>query len=132
MLSRITWSLWREWTIVAPCVKASRACRNDTRDLHRACQPSLPQVQNYIGSGLFHRLDFSGIIRRSSFQSSNSAAHNKLTACGKFHPAGFYSDSQNCHRYALADIHLDRYRNDGDAFLQHIGAIGETWLKSLN
>lgn len=33
---------------------------------------------------------------------------------------------QKWHRYALATIHIGRYRNDLDALLQHIVAIDET------
>ncbi|GBM05230.1 hypothetical protein AVEN_181618-1 [Araneus ventricosus] len=34
--------------------------------------------------------------------------------------------------YALADVHLDRYQNEGDAFLQRIVAIDETWERVYN
>lgn len=35
------------------------------------------------------------------------------------------TDVQKWYRYELASIHLDRYRNDGNVFLQRIIAIVE-------
>ncbi|XP_035212257.1 histone-lysine N-methyltransferase SETMAR-like [Stegodyphus dumicola] len=40
------------------------------------------------------------------------------------------TEVQKWHRYALAGTQLERYRNEGDAFLQRIVAIDETWPRA--
>jgi hypothetical protein len=40
------------------------------------------------------------------------------------------TEAQKWHRHAVAGLHLERYHNEGDAFLQRIVAIGETWARA--
>jgi hypothetical protein len=40
------------------------------------------------------------------------------------------TEAQKWHRYAVAGLHLERYHNEGDTFLQRIVAIDETWTRA--
>jgi hypothetical protein len=40
------------------------------------------------------------------------------------------AEAQKWHRHAVAGLHLERYHNEGDAFLQRIVAIDEKWARA--
>ncbi|KAJ4436145.1 hypothetical protein ANN_18772 [Periplaneta americana] len=40
------------------------------------------------------------------------------------------TEAQKWHRYATALLHLQRYHNEGDVFLQRVVAIDETWARA--
>ncbi|GFR22327.1 hypothetical protein TNCT_485541 [Trichonephila clavata] len=62
--------------------------------------------------------------------SSNSVVHKEERSKNEDNCCPLDSASNRriteMHRYALVGIHLERYRNGGDAYLQRIVALDET------
>ncbi|KAJ4447723.1 hypothetical protein ANN_09731 [Periplaneta americana] len=80
---------------------------------------------------LLTSLDCTRIIHRGWTQSSNCVAHpeerpphEKTAACWVSHNL---TETQKWHRYAIAQLPLQRYHNEGDVFLKRIVAIDEMW-----
>ncbi|XP_035218137.1 uncharacterized protein LOC118191444 [Stegodyphus dumicola] len=133
MLSRIGASGANALPYRARWVQAFRSGRNETADLQHTRRPSIPQEQIDILSGLL-TIDRRWTVRELSLEVGLShqtvwrimkKSLNMRKIASRWVPHRL-TEVQKWYRYALAGTHLERYRNEGDAFLQRTVAIDET------
>ena len=84
--------------------------------------------------GYWSPMDCEWVSSGSQSMSENCAPHSvwhsgycKLAACWMPHET---SKVQQRHRYAVAQVLLDRYQRESDDFLGRIVAVDETWARS--
>jgi hypothetical protein len=118
-------------------VYAFRSGRDESAHLARTGRPSVSDNNVELVRGLL-AVDRRRIVRELSIevglghQTVWHILENKLhmrKIAARWVPHNL-TEAQKWHRYAVAGLHLERYHNEGDAFLQSIFVIDETWARA--